>query len=190
MDRVSDLTLERLATPLGDLTLERLATPLGEMLVAADGAAVRAIEFSDCADRLARNLRVSWPRLSELLAPARGGLAERLGAYFAGELRAIDGIVVGALGTPFQRKIWAALRTLPPGESITYGQLAADLGMPRASRAVGAANGANPVSIVVPCHRLTGADGTLTGYAGGLARKAWLLRHEAGLSPRALPGRP
>ena len=104
--------------------------------------------------------------------------------YFDGKLDALDGIRTATGGTPFQRTVWQALRQIEPGTTKSYGQLAADIGRAGASRAVGAANGANPIAIVVPCHRVIGADGTLTGYGGGLARKEWLLRHERAFAPR------
>jgi methylated-DNA-[protein]-cysteine S-methyltransferase len=104
---------------------------------------------------------------------------EQLSAWFAGESRDFD-VPLAVHGTPFQQEVWAALRTIPYGDTWTYRQLAEAVGRPRAVRAVGLANGRNPVSIVVPCHRVVGADGSLTGYGGGLAAKAWLLAHEAG----------
>jgi methylated-DNA-[protein]-cysteine S-methyltransferase len=105
-------------------------------------------------------------------------LTDRLAAYFAGDLFAVDAIETRTGGTPFQRAVWSALRPIPPGTTVSYGELARAIGRPAASRAVGAANGANPIAIVVPCHRVIGANRTLTGYGGGLARKAWLLEHE------------
>lgn len=104
---------------------------------------------------------------------------EQLIAYFAGDLKEFD-LPLAVHGTPFQQQVWAALRTIPYGETWTYRELAAAVGRPAAVRAVGLANGRNPVSVVVPCHRVIGADGSLTGYGGGLAAKAWLLDHEAG----------
>ena len=110
--------------------------------------------------------------------PGFGGFSDRLRAYFRGDLAAIEGIAVDAAGTPFQRQVWRLLRQIPVGSTASYGELAARLGKPSASRAVGMANARNPVAVVVPCHRVIGANGTLTGYAGGLERKRWLLRHE------------
>jgi methylated-DNA-[protein]-cysteine S-methyltransferase len=101
-------------------------------------------------------------------------------AYFSGDAKALDGLTVKTGGTDFQRSVWAALRTIPAGETWTYGRLAAAVGSPRAARAVGLANGANPVAIIVPCHRVIGANGALTGYAGGVERKRWVLAHERG----------
>ena len=109
-------------------------------------------------------------------APA--ALRDNLAAYFAGDLDALGRIPWATGGTPFQRSVWTALADIPAGTTMTYGALAAQIGAPRAVRAVGHANGANPISVVVPCHRLVGANGTLTGYGGGLHRKQWLLEHE------------
>ena len=99
-------------------------------------------------------------------------------AYFAGDIHAIDDIPTATAGTAFQREVWRALREIPAAETISYGQLAERIGRPRAVRAVGLANGSNPVGVVVPCHRVIGANGSLTGYGGGLHRKEWLLAHE------------
>ncbi len=108
-----------------------------------------------------------------------GGLSAALAAYFAGDLTAIERLPLGeAAGTPFQRSVWSALRSIPCGTSWSYGELAKAIGRPSAVRAVGLANGANPICIVVPCHRVIGADGKLIGYGGGIERKRWLLAHE------------
>ena len=104
-------------------------------------------------------------------------LAAQLDAYFVGELTSFD-VEMNLVGTPFQRSVWSRLREIPYGETISYGELARRIGNPQASRAVGLANGRNPVAIIVPCHRVIGADGSLTGYGGGLERKTWLLEHE------------
>lgn len=103
----------------------------------------------------------------------------QLGEYFAGERNGFD-LALAPRGTDFQRAVWQALRAIPAGETLTYGELARELGRPGASRAVGAATGRNPISIIVPCHRLVGASGAMTGYAGGVERKRWLLDHEGG----------
>ena len=105
-------------------------------------------------------------------------MKDALARFFAGDVEAIAPLAVRTNGTDFQRRVWAALRRIPAGRTTTYGELAATIGAPAASRAVGLANGANPIAIVVPCHRVIGANGTLTGYGGGLARKRWLLDHE------------
>ncbi|HTE53969.1 MAG TPA: methylated-DNA--[protein]-cysteine S-methyltransferase [Kofleriaceae bacterium] len=121
------------------------------------------------------------------LPPARGPIADRITAYFDGALGAFDEIAVAPRGTPFQLRVWEALRAIPAGQTRSYGELAAHLGAPSATRAVGAANGANPISLVVPCHRVIASTGALHGYGGGLWRKEWLLRHEHALPPE-LPG--
>lgn len=163
-----------------NLLLDRIASPIGTILLVSDGAALRALEFADHEDRLHRLLRRRYGACTLTPGPAPDGTAAKLAAYFDGDLGALDGIPVHLGGTAFQNRVWAALRQIAPGTTTTYGRLAATIGAPTASRAVGLANGANPVAIVVPCHRVIGADASLTGYGGGLARKAWLLRHEAG----------
>ena len=110
------------------------------------------------------------------------GFSSKVRAYLDGDLAALDEIPVETGGTPFQRQVWQALREVGPGTTSTYGELARRLGRPTAARAVGAANGRNPVALVVPCHRIVGANGALTGYAGGVERKRWLLKHEGALS--------
>ena len=112
----------------------------------------------------------------------KGGAKRALTAYFAGEIGALDTLSVATGGTDFQRCVWAALRTIPTGETVSYGELARRIGNPKAVRAVGMANGANPIGIVVPCHRVIGSDGGLGGYGGGVERKAWLLKHEGALT--------
>jgi methylated-DNA-[protein]-cysteine S-methyltransferase len=157
--------------------LERLTSPIGTILLVSDGAALRALDFSDYAERMLQRLRRLYGdfRLTEC---SSGTAARHLKDYFEGDLAAPDRIAIRMEGSAFQRKVWAALRKIRPGETSSYVQLAAAIGAPGASRAVGLANGANPIAIVVPCHRVIGADGSLTGYGGGLSRKAWLLRHE------------
>jgi methylated-DNA-[protein]-cysteine S-methyltransferase len=159
------------------LWCDRMSSPIGTMLLVSDGETLRALDFEDCEDRMHRLLRRQYGAFA--MAPGRiaGDTRRRLQAYFDGDLAALDTIPVQTNGTAFQRRVWAELRKIRAGTTTTYGRLAATLGAPNASRAVGDANGANPVAVVVPCHRVIGAAG-LTGYGGGLARKAWLLRHE------------
>ncbi len=161
------------------LDVVRIDSPIGEVTLVSDGRALVAMELGAPADRVAARLRA---RFGADAAVRDGrdplGLAARARAWFGGDLAAFEGVPVDGGGTPFQRRVWAALRRIPPGRTTTYGALAAALGMPRASRAVGLACGRNPVALAVPCHRVVGADGRLTGYAGGLARKRWLLEHE------------
>jgi methylated-DNA-[protein]-cysteine S-methyltransferase len=143
----------------------------------SDGA-LRALDFDNYESRLHRLLRLHYriSALEEGAAPT--SVVRALTSYFDGNLTAIEGIRVATGGTSFQRDVWAALPTIASGTTTTYGQLARQLGRPNASRAVGLANGANPIAIVVPCHRVIGANGALTGYGGGLDRKRWLIDHE------------
>jgi methylated-DNA-[protein]-cysteine S-methyltransferase len=159
--------------------LDRYVSPLCPLLLATDNeGAVRALDFGDHESRLQRLLRRHYGDIAIEKGAAPRSIIRALDAYFDGDLNALDEIPVASGGMAFQRLVWRSLREIPPGTTQTYGQIAARIGQPTASRAVGAANGANPVAIVVPCHRVIGAGGTLTGYAGGLARKRWLLDHE------------
>ena len=151
----------------------RVPTPIGALVLVTDPHGVlHGAEWHDCVERLPPDVR----------AAADGQVARdvsaALSAYFEGALDALDKIRIASSGTVFQRRVWSALRSIPAGQTLTYGALAESLGHPRAARSVGHANGANPFSVVVPCHRLVGASG-LTGYGGGLHRKMWLLAHEA-----------
>ncbi|NVB78692.1 MAG: methylated-DNA--[protein]-cysteine S-methyltransferase [Kofleriaceae bacterium] len=153
--------------------LDYLDSPVGQLAIVADEAgALRTVAF---VERLSRD--ENWGAVTEVANPF--GLTDRIRAYFAGELAAIDTLPVVFTGTEFQNLVWQALRTIPCGETWSYGDLARRIGRPRAVRAVGLANGANPIAIVVPCHRVIGSNGTLTGYGGGLDRKKWLLAHES-----------
>ena len=167
--------------------IEPVETPLGPLLLVADGERVlRAAEFADCEIRLRGLLdrRLGRAGYELLPGPVPATITAALAAYFAGDLAAITRIPVKTGGTAFQNTVWSALRAIAPGRTLTYSRLAHALDKPRSARAVGHANGANPICIVVPCHRLVGADGALTGYAGGIARKRWLLNHEAASPPR------
>ena len=165
-------------------TLSRMATPIGEMLVVTDREhRLRALDWADHETRMHDLMRKYYrdhtPKLSDGIMPV--ALREAFEAYFAGLLNVLDGIDVETGGTDFQRSAWAALRQIPPGETLSYSEQAAKIDRPNSMRAIGAANGANPVGLVVPCHRVIGANGSLTGYGGGLERKRWLLRHEGAL---------
>ena len=162
------------------LILERMASPVGEVLVVTDEeGAVRALDFHDYEARLRRLLRRHYGEVTLTEGRSPKAVRDAVTAYFSGDLNAFAGVAVKTGGTNFQRAVWQALRDIPAGETRTYGQLAQAVGSPKAVRAVGLANGANPVGVIVPCHRVIGANGTLTGYAGGLERKRWLLAHEA-----------
>ena len=165
------------------LTLDRIDTPVGQILLVTDAdGAVRALDFHDFEPRMMRLLARHCGAFVLAAGEAPAAVREAVLAYFSGDARALDGLTVKTGGTDFQRSVWAALRSIPAGETWSYGQLATAIGKPSAVRAVGLANGANPVGVIVPCHRVVGANGTLTGYAGGLERKRWLLAHEGAAS--------
>ncbi len=160
--------------------VETFTAPPGTILLLTDDQAqVRALDWEDRAASMHRLLRLHYGAVRLEPKPAVSAARRAVEAYFEGDLAAIDGVAVATGGTPFQRAVWAALRTIPAGETASYGGLAARLGRPTAMRAVGMANGANPISVIVPCHRVIGANGSLTGYGGGVERKRWLLRHES-----------
>lgn len=167
--------------------MERIDTPIGRMIVVTDADNhLRATDWTDFESRVERVLRQQCGSDDvELRSRRRSSLATRaLRAYFTGNLNAVSGIKTLAGGTDFQRRVWKALRRIPVGDTMSYGELATRIGRPGAPRAVGLANGANPISIVVPCHRVIGADGSLTGYDSGIERKRWLLAHERGADLR------
>lgn len=157
------------------------------LIVTDDDGVLRAIQFGDHESRLDRLLRQHYGRYTLEPAAEPTSLTRTLQAYFDGNLEALATVRIATGGTPFQRQVWSELRAIPAGTTISYGRLAARIGRARASRAVGAANGANPIPIVVPCHRVIGANGTLTGYGGGLAHKKWLLNHETRFASVATP---
>jgi methylated-DNA-[protein]-cysteine S-methyltransferase len=163
-------------TPAGTKSPTTIATtmdsPIGELTLTADGGVLTGVHMHE---------QRHFPKIPAKFQRDDAGLAhvvEQLDAYFAGELLDFD-LPMEMHGTEFQRRVWVSLCEIPYGETISYGELARWVGNPKASRAVGLANGRNPVAIVVPCHRVIGADGSLTGYGGGLDRKVWLLEHEA-----------
>ena len=158
------------------LLIDEISSPLGCIAIAARAGRLCALEFGRA--RLARQLAARYPEVPRRRVRNPFGLSAKLRAYLAGDLAAVDRIAVETRGTPFQQRVWRALRRIPAGDTMSYGALARALGVGAAARAVGAANGRNPISLVVPCHRLIGGDAALTGYGGGLWRKRWLLRHE------------
>jgi methylated-DNA-[protein]-cysteine S-methyltransferase len=163
------------------LAVDRIETPIGELLIVSDEEGnLRAVDWRDYDERMRRLLRLHYGENGFRLEPARNpnGLTHTIKSYFAGEIAAIDSLPVQTAGTPFQREVWSALRKIPCGDTVSYGQLAERIGRSTAVRAVGLANGSNPVGIVVPCHRVIGSNGSLTGYGGGIERKRWLLEHE------------
>jgi methylated-DNA-[protein]-cysteine S-methyltransferase len=170
--------------PPETLNLDHLETPIGEALLVTDkDGCLAAFDWSDHEARLRRLIgRYYGAGVSLTRGPASGDIRAALGAYFAGDLAAIDRIPCRRTGTAFQRSAWAALRKIPVGQTVSYGEQARRMGKPKAVRAVGMANGANPIGLVIPCHRVIGANGSLTGYGGGLERKLWLLRHEGAMA--------
>jgi methylated-DNA-[protein]-cysteine S-methyltransferase len=163
--------------------LEQFATPTGTMLLVTDDEeCARALDWEDYTTRMHQLLRLHYGAVRLEPRDAASGIRRAVEAYYDGALTAVGSLPVKTAGTEFQRAVWAALRMIRTGETTTYGRLAAGLGRPKAMRAVGMANGANPVSIIVPCHRVIGANASLTGYGGGLERKRWLLQHESATS--------
>lgn len=166
--------------PIMRLLIDRVETPIGILLLAADSEGrLRAMDWADYEERMQRLLRRHYgTRYILEAADDPHGLSEKMRRYFKGDIGVIEDIAVETAGTVFQQQVWAELRKIASGSVISYGQLAERIGNPKAVRAVGLANGSNPIGIVVPCHRVIGADGSLTGYGGGLERKKWLLDHE------------
>lgn len=164
-------------TPIDSIHAQ-IESPLGTLIVASDGEALTSVRFAEHAHMAPLS---AGSRHDERAAPLAEA-ARQLAAYFANELHAFA-LPLAPRGSEFQRKVWAALAELPFGATSSYGALARRLGAPNGSRAVGHANARNPLSILVPCHRVVGASGALTGYAGGVWRKRWLLEHEGALQP-------
>jgi methylated-DNA-[protein]-cysteine S-methyltransferase len=169
------------------LEIAEYQSPLGAVTAALCNDHLCAFGFTD---RWARTERALQRRFGA--APAGNARSARvarcLDAYFAGDLHAFDDLAIDPGGTAFQQRVWTALRRVPPGQTTTYAELARAIGAPTAVRAVGAANGANPIWLVIPCHRAIGSDGRLVGYAGGLERKRWLLAHEGALDQELIRG--
>ncbi|MGH9431064.1 MAG: methylated-DNA--[protein]-cysteine S-methyltransferase [Terriglobia bacterium] len=161
-----------------NLLMDRIESPIGELLIVSDGEKLCAVEFEGGEARLKAYLQKRYGNLTIQPVDDPQGFSGRVRAYFAGNVHALEEIPVETGGTDFQRRVWKALREIPSGSTTSYGELAKKVGKPGASRAVGLANGMNPIPVVLPCHRVIGADASLTGYGGGLDRKRWLLEHE------------
>jgi methylated-DNA-[protein]-cysteine S-methyltransferase len=164
-----------------DFFIDRLATPIGELIVIADGdGALRTVDWTDHEARMKLLLDRYYGKGRYTLTPRRdpGGSSSAMRRYFKGDIGVLKDLAVATSGTAFQTSVWKALRKINDGTAISYAELARRIAKPKAVRAAGLANGQNPISIVVPCHRVIGSDGSLTGYGGGLHRKQWLLAHE------------
>jgi methylated-DNA-[protein]-cysteine S-methyltransferase len=156
-------------------------SPVGDLVLTVERETLCGLVFSDFADDLFADLERRYGALTVARERDPAGTARRLHDYLDGDLHALDALPAETGGTPFQRQVWAALRRVPVGQTRSYADLARAVGAPKAVRAVGAANGKNPVCLVIPCHRIIASDGTLCGYGGGLPRKRWLLVHEGAL---------
>jgi methylated-DNA-[protein]-cysteine S-methyltransferase len=168
---------------------ELIPSPTGEMMIVTDSdGALRALEWTDLEDRMTRllNRQYKGQEVSVTKGPPPAHILKALTDYFDGHLQALDGLATKAGGTEFQRSVWGALRDIPVGQTRSYLDIAKAIGNPKGVRAVGLANGANPIGIVVPCHRVIGANGSLTGYGGGMERKQWLLKHEGALAQQLI----
>ena len=160
------------------IDVRHVDSPIGPLTLAVRGARLCLLHFGADAHAVASALRRWYPEETQGSGSGTAAVEARLAGYFAGDTSVLDGIDVELNGTPFQRRVWEALRGVSAGQTASYAEIARRIGASTAVRAVGAANGANPVAIVVPCHRIIGSSGRLTGYGGGLDRKQWLLRHE------------
>jgi methylated-DNA-[protein]-cysteine S-methyltransferase len=169
--------------------VDAVSTPVGEVVLISQGNRLYALEFDNGQGGVVGRMRRRFREPNFIFGKDVFGFAARLGAWFRGDLRAVEEIAVETGGREFQQRVWAAVRAIAPGETRTYGQIAAGLGSPRLARAVGQANARNPVAIVIPCHRVIGSGGKLTGYAAGIHRKRWLLDHERDWASRAREGR-
>jgi len=163
------------------LFYDQLDSPLGAILIAGRADRLCALEFTESLGKVRDSLEKRFGEVELDPKPGLGGFTAPFAKYFAGDRAALDALSVETGGTEFQQSVWRGLRDIPAGQTTSYAELAGRLGKPSASRAVGLANSKNPISLVVPCHRVIGANGALTGYAGGLDRKQWLLRHEGAL---------
>lgn len=161
-----------------ELLLDSFDSPIGTVIIVAGAHQLCSLDFADCEQRMMTLLQRRYGPVHLTQTTDPYGFSSRILAYFTGDYNSLDEIPVNTGGTNFQQRVWSALRTIPAGTTTTYGKLATRLGKPTAYRAVGAANALNPVGIVLPCHRVIGADTSLTGYAGGIERKHWLLQHE------------
>lgn len=160
------------------LHIDHIDSPIGTILLVVDGNKLCSLDYEEYEQRMMTLLESRYGSVQLLPKADPNGFSSRVRSYLAGSYSSLENIPVSTGGTPFQQRVWHALRTIPVGTTKTYGELAAQLGKPTAYRAVGGTNALNPIAIVLPCHRVVGANASLTGYAGGLERKRWLLEHE------------
>jgi methylated-DNA-[protein]-cysteine S-methyltransferase len=161
--------------------IDKIATPVGNMVLIAENGVILLLEFEDATGRVLREMKARFGTADCVPTENPFGLSDIIRDYFSGNLSVIDDLKTDGGGTSFEQQVWTELRKIPTGFTQSYGDIARKLGDINLSRAVGIANGRNPIAIVVPCHRVIGSDGSLTGYGGGLHRKEWLLRHEGAL---------
>jgi methylated-DNA-[protein]-cysteine S-methyltransferase len=160
------------------LEAARFPSPIGTLAIGTRDGVLSVLDLRGDLAAVATQLQSRFESRPDEDLSSAGHVLEAFRSYFAGEVHALDALVVDTGGTPFQRRVWGELRRIAAGTTVSYSELARRIGAPKAVRAVAAANGSNPVAIVIPCHRVIAADGRLWGYGGGLERKAWLLAHE------------
>ena len=160
------------------LLIDRIDSPIGEIIIIVDNMRLCSLDYTGYEERMFKLLQQRYENIHLQESNDPCGFSSLLRAYLQGDLNCLNSILVNPGGTSFQQAVWAALRDIPAGEVASYGKVATKLGKPGAARAVGLANSLNPIAIVIPCHRVIGANASLTGYAGGLERKRWLLQHE------------
>jgi methylated-DNA-[protein]-cysteine S-methyltransferase len=167
-----------------DIRVGTVGSPIGAITLAFEGDALVTLRFAERDDSVWAMLARRYGADAEIgESDGRHPAATALQAYFAGDLHALDAVVVDPHGTPFQQRVWRELRAIPVGQTASYAQIAQRVGAPQSFRAVARANATNPIGIVIPCHRVIGADGALRGYGGGVDRKRWLLEHERAVQP-------
>ncbi len=166
------------------LHIDRIDSPIGTLLLVVDGNKLCSLDYEEYEQRMMMLLERRYGSVQLIPETNPNGFSSRVRDYLTGNYGSLDDIPVSTGGTPFQQRVWHALRTIPVGTTKTYGELAAQLGKPTAYRAVGGTNALNPIAIVLPCHRVVGVNAVLTGYAGGLERKQWLLEHEGYVTKR------
>jgi methylated-DNA-[protein]-cysteine S-methyltransferase len=161
-----------------ELFIDYIPSPIGAIVIVVDGGMLCSLDFEDYTERMMQLLKRRYAEVLLKQVDNPNGFSTLISNYFAGDYECLTAIPVNSGGTCFQQQVWTALREIPVGQTVAYSRLAAGIGKPAATRAVGMANSLNPIAIVLPCHRVVGSNASLTGYAGGLHRKHWLLEHE------------